>query len=169
MTGCPFQGLPPVTVPEARPHPVPDPAAQPDGDRSALVLAGAVPVALVLAVLAAFTRPFTWPADLVVSAGYGALLALVVSQRTAPGLPGVLRRRPSRARPGQERPWRARWALWVVPLGAVIAWEVLCYVGAPRSAHPTFSSMLDSVDASRLGHGTTFAVWLAFGWYLVTR
>lgn len=36
-----------------------------------------------------------------------------------------------------------------------------------RAAHPTFSSLLDIVDASRVGKTVVFALWLVLGWFLV--
>ncbi len=121
-----------------------------------------------LAVVASTTRPFTVPADAVVAVGFAGLAVVVVTQWRGDPVPPALARRRGRSSPPPPR-WGRRWALWAVPVAAAVAWELFSYVGAPRAAHPTVSSMLDAVDATRIGHGAAFAGWLALGWYLVTR
>ncbi len=135
--------------------------------RLALLVCGSVGAAG-LAMLAAFTRPFTLPADAVVLVGFAGVGAIGYADHrmgrtpsaTAPSAPTV---RPS---PESSGP---RWALWVGALAATLGWELFCFFESPREAHPTLSSMVDAVDAHRPGHALTFAVWLWLGWRLVGR
>lgn len=139
------------------------------------VCAGAVAVVLVgLAV--SFTRPFTWWSELAVTIGIVGVLGVVAAQRWLPHLPGVLVRRqpadlvgPDGLLDTEGGSRRMRWAPWGVALAATVGWELYCYISAPRSAHPTLSVILDSVDATHVGHGLAFVAWLALGWFLVTR
>ncbi len=52
---------------------------------------------------------------------------------------------------------------------AVGSWELFCYLSAPRSEHPTLSTLIDLLDSSRAGKIIAFALWLVLGWYLVLR
>lgn len=158
--------------------------------RGRVVAATLCAAGVALAVPAAFTHPFTWAANLVVIGGFVVVLGIVALQRAWPGAPAGIARRPAvDGRPGYQscpcrqprpsrlgiprdpdgRPWGRRWAVWLVPLAGVVGWELFCYASSPRDAHPTISSLLDSLDASRPVHAVAFALWLAFGWYLVTR
>ena len=117
-----------------------------------------------LVVAASFTRPFTWAADLLTAAVIVAAAALAVTLALGKaGTPGGVARRAGTRAPG--RGWRL-----LAPVGATVAavgWELYCYTGRPRSAYPTFSSLLDAVDSSRPGRAAAFALWLALGWFLV--
>jgi hypothetical protein len=62
-----------------------------------------------------------------------------------------------------------RWGVWIAPIAAITGWELYCLVNLPRAAHPTLSSLLDIVDASRLGKSVVYLLWLALGWILVTK
>jgi len=137
-------------------------------------------VAVVLAViessLAAFTRPFTWQADAVTAVGLAALAVVFVLQLAGRVPAPFARRGPASAdarrvvhRFGPHHYGPRAWAAWVVVLSLVVAWEVAGYLSSPRAAHPTLSSMLDTVTSSHAGRGAAFAVWLALGSYLVTR
>jgi len=132
--------------------------------------------ALVASSLAAFTRPFTWQADVVTAVALAALVAVVVVQLVGPVPAAFARRGPASApvrraghRFGAHRYGPGRWAPWLVVLALVAGWELYCYFASPRVAHPTLSSLLDMATASDLGRGVAFAVWLALGAYLVTR
>jgi len=132
-------------------------------------VAGAVlvAVALGLAGAASFTTPFTVPADVVVGAGFVLLGALLVLQWRWAGAPPVLARPPMTGPAGHWRRWNWRWAIWLAPMAAVVAFELFNYTQLPRNAHPTLSSLLDSLTASHPGHAVAFLAWLVFGWYLV--
>jgi hypothetical protein len=127
---------------------------------------GVIVIGGALAVLASFTTPFTLPADLVVGAGFVALAAVLVAQARWSPTPSVLARQPL-AGPGPRR-WSA-WLLWIVPFAAIVGFELFNYTRLPRSAHPTLSSMVDSLTSSHPGHAVAFGAWLALGWYLVRR
>ncbi len=55
-----------------------------------------------------------------------------------------------------------------MPILAATGWELYCYLNLPRAAHPTLSSLLDMLDATRTGKIVAFASWLVLGWFLVT-
>ncbi|HEV7535188.1 MAG TPA: hypothetical protein VGP90_06110 [Acidimicrobiia bacterium] len=80
---------------------------------------------------------------------------------------GLCRRRP----PGPRR-WRPRPPAtgWVLPWGAALAvlavWELLAFLGHPRSQHPTLSSMTDPLLAHHLVRAVAFGAWAWFGWVL---
>ena len=118
---------------------------------------------------AGITRPFTWPAGLVVAIAIVFLLATVIGQRAARRVPGVLTRRTSELGAEANHRWGWRWLLWIGPLGSVTIWELFCYAASPRNAHPTISSLLDSWDVHAAGRATAFVGWIALGFYLVTR
>ncbi len=130
-------------------------------------------VALGVVVLAARSRPFTWPADILTTVVLVAVVVLVLAQRSRWRHTWWVRRRRERGIGGApetgRRRWRGRWAVWAVPAGAIAAWELFCYFGAPRDAHPTLSSMLDVVTSTPWGRGAVFVSWSALGWFLVTR
>ena len=56
--------------------------------------------------------------------------------------------------------------VWAVAAVVITGWELFCYLAAPRSAHPTLSSLLDTLDASHGGKALAFALWLGLGWAL---
>jgi hypothetical protein len=124
----------------------------------------AVVAALTYGFIASFTRPFTWPADVVISIPL-ALAAVTVGLRTWQSQP------PSQT--GVDHPlpplWDRGWLPWALTIGAVVAWELFTFVSAPRSAHPTLSILINLLDSSHLGKTMAVAVWLALGWNLVDR
>ncbi len=129
------------------------------------------PVAVAVAATAevvglARSRPFTLASELLVSAALGAAVAVVVAQRLATTVPAGLGRRTP---PAGVRALGVRWLWLVVPVVAVVVWEVAAYVGVPRVDHPTLSSLLDAVDRTAAGRGATAIAWLALGRELVTR
>jgi hypothetical protein len=125
---------------------------------------------LVAAAAVSVTRPFTWPSEVAVSIGLAGMLAIVALQWWSSPPPAALARQnvPPPFDPDGRR-WGLRWAPWVVVLVAAAGWELYCYLSAPRSAHPTLSVVLNSIDATHVGHGASFIAWLVLGWYLVTR
>ena len=131
---------------------------------------GAVVAALAvvgISVAAAFTRPFTLAADAAVTLAYAGLAVALVAQRRAAATPGIVARRPPVT--GEPRRHGGRWLAWTATLGSAAAFELACYLQGPRAAHPTLSSMLDTLDATHAGRGVTFAAWVLLGWFLVTR
>jgi hypothetical protein len=121
--------------------------------------------ALVAAVAGAVTRPFTIAADVVVTVGIATVVALAAWQRLNPMLPRPIARRPAVP---SEVP-QARWGFWTAALLLVGGWELFCYADVPRRAHPTLSSLLDTLTAHPVGRTVAFLGWLTFGWYAVTR
>jgi hypothetical protein len=64
----------------------------------------------------------------------------------------------------EERwPW-----IWLVVVGLIVAWELISFVSHPREAHPTVSSMTDSLQAEHAVRWLFFGGWLGFGWVLAT-
>ncbi len=161
--------------------PVPDPPSLPVGDvsewhcdavgrgtspgRTRTWRAAGATAGLGYAAGASFTRPFTLAADVVTAVALaGAVGVAAWSIRhdgprhlTAEG-PGI----------GGTR-WSRWWPLWSVPILGVTAWELYCFADLPRAQHPTLSSLIDSLDSSRVGKTVAFAAWLVLGWFLVTR
>lgn len=122
-------------------------------------IAAAVAAGVALSVLAACTRPFTVPAD-VLAAIPLALGAAATAHRLRTGRTGPAR--VAGAGLGRLVPV-------AVLLVAVVAFELDNYARAPRSAHPTLSSLLDALDAHPVGKAIVFALFLLLGWYLVDR
>lgn len=123
----------------------------------------------VVVVVASRARPFTWPADIVTSVALVSLVVAVLVQRRAPRPPSWIERRPRVLGARAPHPDRWRWGIWALPVAAIAAWELFCYFGSPRAAHPTLSSMLDVLTATVWGRGAAFAAWLVLGWFVVTR
>ena len=120
---------------------------------------------LALAVGASFTRPFTLAADVVTAVALA--IAVGVTTRT---IRHDRHEGPAAARVTADRPRWTRWgALWLVLLGAVVAWELYCYTQLPRQQHPTLSALIETLDSTRLGKTVAFAAWLCLGWFLAAR
>lgn len=124
--------------------------------------------ALAYAVVASFTRPFTVPADIVtalaLAAGAGALAATLRVSRPTP--PPAASSRAGHDAPPERARW---WPAWAALVLAVVGFELYTYLGAPRPAYPTLSSLIDMLDATRPGKVVAFSAWLALGWCLVRR
>jgi hypothetical protein len=120
---------------------------------------------LAYALGASFTRPFTLAADVVTAVAL--VVAVGVTTRT-------IRNRPNGDPPvagataGRQR-WTRWGAVWLVPLGAVTAWELYSYAHLPRQQHPTLSVLIDTLDSTHLGKTVAFAAWLGLGWFLAAR
>ncbi len=122
----------------------------------------AVVAGIAYAVGASFTHPFTHASEGVTAlALVGAAVGLAWRMRANGGRVGTPATWPSR--------WGHRWVAWAALAAAAGAWELSCYLSAPRVAHPTFSVLLDDLDATRPGKAVAFTVWLAVGWFLVAR
>ncbi len=123
--------------------------------------------ALVYAVLLAATRPFTAPADALtavgLAAGVGGLvvrLAMDVTGGHRSGGTGSGAARPPDRHLGS-------WLPWVVLVAVATGWELSCYFGGPRTAHPTLSSIYDLAAGYRWLKAVIVVAWLALGWELV--
>jgi hypothetical protein len=129
---------------------------RPTGSGWQAVIAGGC---VAYACVASFTHPFTVTADVVTGLACAAGAAIVVARwrvHRAPALPVLA------AVTGGATP---RWA-WVFSVGAVLvvlSWELAMLFSSPRFDHPTLSSLLDMLDASRPGKAVAFALWLALG------
>lgn len=118
------------------------------------------------AVVASFTRPFTLGADVVTAVALaGAVMATAWSIHRG-GRPAPVA--PASTGGGGPR-WSRWWPVWSVPILGLTAWELYCVAELPRAQHPTLSTLIDSLDSSRVGKTAAFASWLALGWFLVTR
>ncbi len=125
-------------------------------------IAAAAAACIAYAVMASFTRPFTWPADVVTAVPLVLAAVATVPRMRRAGAAGAAGHVAHRARASG---WR-----WLVPVAVAVAvagWELACYASAPRAAHPTLSSLIDLLDSTHAGKAVAFAVWLALGWYLV--
>ena len=132
----------------------------------AVVAVAAVAVAVVYAVAASYTHPFTTGADTVTAIPL-AIAAIAVAAR-------LQTTRRSDVAPLDRDPklptGSTRWSrLWAAVAVVALSWELYCYASAPRSEHPTLSTLIDLLDSTRIGKITAFALWLALGWYLVWR
>ena len=119
------------------------------------------------AAVASFTHPFTMGADIVTAIplviGFLVVVRRVISKRYSPAAPQA------EVSPAGREPL-TRWALvWLALLVTVAGWEAYSFLSAPRSQHPTLSTLIDLLDSTQAGRGFAFLLWLALGWYLVTR
>jgi hypothetical protein len=123
----------------------------------AVTLAAAAAYAL----CAATTTPFTWAADAVTAVPIVALAVLAVARWPAHPEPLAL---PEAQR--ARHPYRP----WLVLAAGVVAWELVEYLArGSRAAHPTLSSMLDSLDRHYVGTAALFFTWLCLGALIVQR
>jgi hypothetical protein len=124
-------------------------------------LAGGVGYSLI----AASTRPFTLPADVLTGLAIIAMAILVIVRWPL---------RPRRARVADRAAAAGHPFLPYVPwLGLLIvfvAWELFNYlVHGTRANHPTFSSITDAIDRFYLLKTLLFLGWLALGWLILRR
>ncbi|HUY23396.1 MAG TPA: hypothetical protein VMV22_13750 [Acidimicrobiales bacterium] len=140
------------------------------GARGRRRIAAGATVAVAWGVLVSFTHPFTWAADVVTAVPLAVVVVATVLRVRAPrlgdaaGPAGVTATDPAHACPRGRRG-----AVWPALAAAVGGWELYCYASAPRAAHPTLSTLVDLLDASRAGKIVAVAAWLGFGAYLVAR
>jgi len=120
----------------------------------------------VYAVLASFTRPFTGGADVVTAVPL--VVAVLVTARSTWELRRSHEREPAVGEIDAAPRRKRRGIVWTAPILAGAGWELYCFVNLPRAAHPTLSSLLDILDATRAGKAVAFASWLVLGWFLVT-
>jgi len=127
-------------------------------------LVGAAAYAGALAV----TKPFTTPANVVtalgLAVGVGAVVFWMTGDRaTRPFEPQTTVEMPAAEGGvgGTVLPW---WILLAVGAG----WELFCYFGAPRSAHPTLSAMYDFAARWDAVKAVIVLAWLALGWEMLS-
>ncbi|MFQ6225746.1 hypothetical protein [Nocardia sp. NPDC002869] len=133
----------------------PEPSARSFRRRIPLPAVGAV-----LAAGGAATRPFGWPATLLV------VVPVIVASVLA-----------LRARP-EQMPCTARLrrgvAVWSTLLVTASVWEVYAFARQPdrtrpSDIHPTLSTLLDPVLEQGPLRFVGWLVWLGVGWWLVSR
>jgi hypothetical protein len=130
------------------------------------IVAGVV-IGVLYAALAS-TRPFTWAANIVTAVPIVAAgLAMAWTSRSVAALHMTAERRDAvhPLRPS----WDRRWVTWVVLTAVVTGWELYCLASLPRTQHPTFSSLIDILDSTRVGKSVVFGSWVALGWFLAAR
>jgi hypothetical protein len=129
--------------------------------RSAVLLAGGVGYSLI----AASTRPFTLPADVLTGLAIVAMAVLVIVR-------WPLRPRRARAADGTAaagHPYRP-YLPWLGLLIVFVVWELFNYlVHGTRANHPTFSSITDAIDRFYLLKTLMFLGWLAAALVIVRR
>jgi hypothetical protein len=119
--------------------------------RAALLVA-----AIAYALVAASTRPFTKPADILTGLAIVGLAVLVVVRW--PLRPRSLRPPTSTGHP---------YLPWLVLVVVGTAWELFNYlVHGTRANHPTFSSITDAIDRYYLLKALLFLGWLAGAWVI---
>ena len=131
----------------------------------------AVGLGALLAVLVSFSRSFTLRAAVLVSIALLLAVGAIAIQLFSDTPPAVIaRREPPVDEASAVAPRRAGWIAWAIAIGVVTAWQLWNYFNSPRSDHPTISHLLDDlVGLPGIGRGVGFAIWFAFGWFLVTR
>jgi hypothetical protein len=62
-----------------------------------------------------------------------------------------------------------RWGVlpWLAVLVAIIGWEMAELFSQPRHAHPTISSLMNSLLSTHPSRFVGYLVWLILGWLLV--
>jgi drug/metabolite transporter (DMT)-like permease len=102
----------------------------------------------------------------------GAFRALMVAVAGVIIVATVRRRRfapARRAAAARSSQWfRSAVVVWSVVAAAVLAWELLALRSLPRSAHPTISSITESVEQFHLTRLALYAGWIWFGWMLAS-
>ena len=123
-------------------------------------------VALVAAyaALASGTHPFTDGADIVTALPLAAaVVAVAVRMRAGPGRDRTVGPNGPDAAPNRLA------LVWAAVALVIAGWELFCYLAGPRAAHPTLSSLLDTLDAGHGGRALCFALWLGLGWVVAVR
>lgn len=121
----------------------------------------AVAAVLGWAWFASGVRPFTLPAEVLTFVPGFVVLVLTVRPRAQPYTPAE--RTGAARRPLPVRQWLP-WAALVVALGALELSELF---SKPRSAHPTLSSLTNTLIDTHPSRWAAYTVWLGLGWLLV--
>ncbi len=61
----------------------------------------------------------------------------------------------------------SEWLPWLTALVILAGWELASYFATPRAAHPTLSSLYDTLARSQAAKAAACLAWLSLGWYLV--
>jgi hypothetical protein len=99
-------------------------------------------------------RAFTLPVDLAVGIPVVLLLGLSWWRSGLGRTPVEL----------QTRPNTRGMAVWAALIGVLAAWELAAYLSSPRHAHPTLSSISDSVTSGHAARAVVFGLWIIVGW-----
>jgi hypothetical protein len=113
----------------------------------------AVIVGVVYSWIAAGARPFTTPENVLVAIPIA--IGLIVGARRGSEPEQLTVTVPV----GEERGT----AVWVALLAVLVGWELAALFSSPREAHPTLSSVADTIMSVHVGRAAMFAVWLAAG------
>ena len=101
-----------------------------------------------------------------------ALIALLIVIAALIAVAEVHRRRnPDTARDDATRRaphYRLAIVVWTTLTATLIAWELIALHGAPRSEHPTISSLVEHAEHHHLARLALYAVWLWVGWELAS-
>jgi len=111
-------------------------------------------------------QPFTGGAELALLVPI-VLLVMIASVRRV----RTRRRGAPVAGTGEARParrFRLAVAVWSSIAAAATAWELLALRSSPRSAHPTISSLVESIEQYHSGRVALFFAWLWLGWTLAS-
>lgn len=107
-------------------------------------------------------QPFTDGTTLALAIPVVALIGITQTRR-------FRSRRRSEATTTREMPWfRLAVVTWGAIVAAATAWELLALRSSPRSAHPTISSIVESVEQYHVGRVALFLGWLWLGWVLAS-
>ncbi|MGO9457886.1 MAG: hypothetical protein ACLP62_12720 [Acidimicrobiales bacterium] len=121
------------------------------------LVAGAVAYAGLLA----STTPFTLEADAVTAVALAAAVAVLLVRLTRG------RTLPAGAAAADVSPGGASALPWVVLVAVVAVWELYCFFGGPRPAHPTLSTVYDLAARWPAAKAVVVLAWLALGWELL--
>ncbi len=129
-------------------------------------MAGTV-ACLAYAVLVSVTHPFTWAADVATAVPLAVVTVVTIRSDLRAGRSGAQRSGGVDGKRGRRL--GRRWPVWMAPILVVTGWELYCFVSLPRVEHPTLSSLIDLLDATRPGKTVAVVAWLGLGWFLVSR
>ncbi len=106
--------------------------------------------------LASGVRTFTHPAEVLTYLPILAVLALTLRPRAAP----------SGMRSEPRPTWRSVMP-WVAAVALLVGWELSELFSQPRQAHPTLSSITNTLLSTHPSRFLGFLGWLALGWLMV--
>jgi hypothetical protein len=107
-------------------------------------------------------QPFSTGATraLLIAVGVVIILATVRRLRAAPSASD----RPTR----EASHFTLAVVVWSAIGVAIITWELLALRSLPRSAHPTISSFVESIEQYHVARLGLYALWIALGWMLAS-